>query len=494
MMIKNLLLILIIIKTKVSYSYIVLPFNNENSNYISNEISLKDEINFFLEPEKPYTLISISDKSTIEFYFSLSYFYFFIGKGLCRENTFSEYSSKESNTFKNLSYCANSVGYINNVWYTQDKITLFNGIKFDNNVTLNNLSFLFGISKYKSEKSDSNKICGYIGLQIEYNNLDYKEYNFIKILKQEKIIPTYTWSIQYFSENMNNMIPDNIKKNNEGFFMVGIEEKDYKDIYLTEDIRTINAKPRYGLLDWGIIFNEIYFHKKENYGKSCYQGNIQIVFDLESKFIISNKYFFEHLEEVIFKPYIKQQICFINEELKHDGKFIILCEKSFSKNISSFPNLYFFHKELNYTFVLSNEELFASDGNYIYFLIIHKVYYIDYWSLGTIFLKKYPFLFDYDKKTISFINIYNKTKANNIKENNIEVKESKFHSFVSFIKNISIVLGVIIGILIGKKIWDKNRKKRANELIDDYLYESCESKKIESKDLKKKENQLYEMN
>ena len=34
-------------------------------------------------------------------------------------------------------------------------------------------------------------------------------------------------------------------------------------------------------------------------------------------------------------------------------------------------------------------------------------------------------------------------------------------------------LGIIIGILVGKKIWDKNRKKRANELVDDdYEYES----------------------
>ena len=45
--------------------------------------------------------------------------------------------------------------------------------------------------------------------------------------------------------------------------MLGIEEKDYKNIFLTEDIRTIKAKPRYGTLDWGIEFNEIYFEKDE---------------------------------------------------------------------------------------------------------------------------------------------------------------------------------------------------------------------------------------
>ena len=35
----------------------------------------------------------------------------------------------------------------------------------------------------------------------------------------------------------------------------------------------------------------------------------------------------------------------------------------------------------------------------------------------------------------------------------------------------SIIFGIIIGILIGKKIWDRNRKKRANELIDEDEYE-----------------------
>ena len=40
--------------------------------------------------------------------------------------------------------------------------------------------------------------------------------------------------------------------------------KDYKQIFLTEDIRTIKAKPRYGTLDWGILLDEIYFENKIN--------------------------------------------------------------------------------------------------------------------------------------------------------------------------------------------------------------------------------------
>ena len=183
------------------------------------------------------------------------------------------------------------------------------------------------------------------------------------------------------------------------------------------------------------------------------------------------------------KPFLnhilKKKICFINENAEEDGKYLIICNKEFSKYIGTFPDIYFYNKEFNYTFILTNKELFTVYGNYIYFLIIHKVYYVNYWSLGNIFLKKYPFLFDCDKKTISYINIYNSTNITKLKEsnieNNIENNKKWFETLLSFCKYISIFVGIIIGILIGKKIWDKNRKKRANELIDDYQYESSEN-------------------
>ena len=495
MMINILLyLILFFIQTKFSCNYIVLPFNNEKSKNTKINLSLKESIDYFLEEDKLYTLISFSDKITTELYLNTRYFYFFLGKGLCSKDTFSNYSLENARYFKNISYCSNNIGYINDVSYSTDKISLFKNIKCNENITLNNLDFLFGVNRFSREIYDINKICGYIGLHIEYIDIDNKEYNFIKILKKEKIIPAYTWSILYFNDNKNFIFPDSIRNNNKGMLLLGVDEKDYKEVYLTEDIRTVQAKQRYGLIDWCIAFNEIYFVNITNSDKSCYQNNIHITFDLESDYIIGTKYFFDNIEKKLFKWYIEQNICFINEEAEQDGKYIIICDKSFSKYIPSFPDLYFFHRELNYTFVLRNEELFVTNGNYIYFLIIHKVYYIDYWSFGTIFLKKYPFLFDYDKKSISFINIYNNTNINNLeKKNNNEIK-SKFESFWSFIKSISIIIGILIGIFIGKKIWDKNRKRRANELIDNFQYEAHEDKKNLNNGFLLKESKLYEMN
>ena len=290
------------------------------------------------------------------------------------------------------------------------------------------------------------------------------------------------------------MVPEKIKNSNQGLLMIGIENQDYNEIFSTEDIRTTKTKPRFGMLDWGILFNEIYFENNSSHEISCYQKNVQVSLDLESDFIIGTKYFFENIKKSFFKQYIEQNICYINKELKQEGKYIIICDKSFSKYISSFPNLYIFHKEFNFTFILTNQELFKTYGNHIYFLIIYKLYYADFWSIGTVFLKKYPLLFDYDKKSISFVNIYNRTNNNIMKEYNKKESLTNFKSFQSFFKNISIFIGIIIGILIGKKIWDKSRKKRVNELIDEYQYDAYEKIKNENKVFKSKENKLYEMN
>ena len=38
------------------------------------------------------------------------------------------------------------------------------------------------------------------------------------------------------------------------------------------------------------------------------------------------------------------------------------------------------------------------------------------------------------------------------------------------IGGICIIVGICFGVFVGKTLWNKNRKKRANELGDDYEY------------------------
>lgn len=55
-------------------------------------------------------------------------------------------------------------------------------------------------------------------------------------------------------------------------------------------------------------------------------------------------------------------------------------------NIENFSNLYFYHKELNYTFNLNYNDLFIKEKDKLFFLIIFKHDSTDFfWEFGEVF-------------------------------------------------------------------------------------------------------------
>lgn len=453
-----------------SNNYIVVPFNSDKLKR-EKDYQGENDINFFFEKDKFFTLMPLGN-DYLELILSLDYYNFYIGKGLCRNNSLSTYNPSNSKSFKNLSDYIHRVGNIQNASYSMDKCLLFKDIQLYENITFDNLPFLYGTNPFFKEIIDIDKICGIIGLRIEYNGASFTDLNFIKILKKNNFISSYTWSLIFFDGVLNNnTITNKYKlKKYEGVLICGIEEKNLKDLYSTEDIRTIKSKQ---IFNWGMMFSEIFFFDKNKNDKSNYHSRVQMIFDTNINYILCDKYFFDILQKTVFKPYFIQGICYINEKQKSKGNHIIICNKEFEKYMSSFPDLYFYSKEMNYTFILTSKELFCFYNNQINFLIIYQMYITGTWNFGNIFLKKYPFIFDYDKKTISFINIYNKEIKN---KNSVSEGINIYKDILLKIKYISIIIGIIIGLLIGKKLWDKNRKKRANELIDSFIYESNQKK------------------
>ena len=81
--------------------------------------------------------------------------------------------------------------------------------------------------------------------------------------------------------------------------------------------------------------------------------------------------------------------------------------------------------------------------------------------MGRIFLKKYQFIFDNDQRIITYIK-KNKIKKEDNKKNNLNIVIILKIMLIAFL-----LIGFVAGIILGKNIWDKNRKKRANELTDD---------------------------
>ena len=84
-------------------------------------------------------------------------------------------------------------------------------------------------------------------------------------------------------------------------------------------------------------------------------------------------------------------------------------------------------------------------------------------------LKKYLITFNYDTKMIGF---YNKNIKYEEKENEKTEIYYEYDAKIIFILIIAFIILLIIGILLGKKIYEKTRKKKVNELNDDYEYES----------------------
>ena len=85
-------------------------------------------------------------------------------------------------------------------------------------------------------------------------------------------------------------------------------------------------------------------------------------------------------------------------------------------------------------------------------------------------MKKNNFFFDSSKKIIGYFN-----KVEGKKE------RSPFIVFLDKIKwFIFIVIGIVLGIFIGKKIKEKTRKLRANELEDNYEYLENQTKENNS--------------
>jgi len=193
------------------------------------------------------------------------------------------------------------------------------------------------------------------------------------------------------------------------------------------------------------------------------------IISFSNSYIIGTEEYKSKIASIFFRKYIEKNICYDDNSNSH--YFLYYCKKNeFSENdIKSFPDLNFFHAEFNYTFKFTGEDLFFEKNGFYYFLIIFDRYDYKSWTLGKLFLKKYPLVFEHESKKINFyINKISKEEKNdkNYYINNYTVIIIILASFAG--------ISFIIGLIIGKiKFGTKKRNQRANELDnednDDYF-------------------------
>ena len=201
------------------------------------------------------------------------------------------------------------------------------------------------------------------------------------------------------------------------------------------------------------------------------------------------------------KENINEKKCF---QEKSETYYTFYCNENV--DITQLNNLYFYNKELNYTFELTYKELFyhnENDGNY-YFLVVFKDYSNDdypiySWVLGEPLFRKYEIYFNKDTKRIGLYDKSNydtenedgsedkddekKESDNNNKEkeNGNNDRKSWWSKNKWYVVLISVLILFFFGFGITLFLYIKNRPKRkakANELKDDYEYEIETSNKL----------------
>lgn len=466
---------------KPNFCYIVLPFK---INSPKNSIELTEIVNFLVNNELIITLPIGDPKTNIDFYASMNEYPYYLEEGSCISNSLSStsYYYLNSNSYsltKNVSDC---IVKLDTCSLGKEKLFLYEDIYLNKIVELYPFVSYFGNKKSNINKNNK-QICGKIGFQIENRPYRLYEYeNFITMLKKNSKINSYSWYIHYYETPYK-------KSENEyydGAIIFDVFNKKFYDDFPyfqnDNDYFYINVKDLERILAWTFTFDKIYYSINDT---KIELNNRESGLAFEKDIILCTEEYFKNIKTEFFKDYFDKKICFLVE-----GKYnYIYCDKNtFEKSVKEFPALSFKSSSLNKTFILNGDDLFKEYNNNLLFMIVLEKYSYKLWTLGKIFMKKYNFYFDNDKK---FIGCFEK----------IIPKKSETKSFLDKIKwYIFIIIGIIIGFFLGKKIRDKRRKLRANELEDKYEYLSNKSinnnKDINSQSIsnyKEIKSQLYDM-
>ena len=465
-------------------NYLILPFSIKKPIYQSNSnlIKASDYLKYIKSNLISTKIYSGTPPKELEVYLSMEIYEIIIGKGFCLPNSNSQYSPFSSSAYENsrMTYFS---PIITNGSYISDSFMFYSDINYTKNISVNKLDFIYAnASTDFFELYDAALNCGYIGLQLSSGHEYFESNSIIYELRYANAIKKKKWAL-VFRDNSNKI------NNYDGALILGIEEDDYMNIFNMNNISDYTSV--YSLpyimkqINWEIKFDEIYY--ESNNIKYSFNSSLTGQFLIDYNYIICNIDYFDSIKNNFFNKYINENICYIdkNETIKKKKKKdieminVIICDKSRFRDINKFPTLYFMHRELNKTFVFNYKDLFQEIGNSLVFSIVLDENEKYHWAFGRMFLKKYQFVFDNDQKTITYI------QTINVNEEDNETNDKDNKDFIITLLKILIIIclfgGFGLGLFFGKKIWDKNKKKRANELNDDYDYIENNTEKKDDK-------------
>ena len=437
---------------QINYCFIVLPFKIGKPPETNNMTEIAYNL---LDNKLIITLPIGTPEKKIDLYASMNQYLYYLEEGKCLKNSSSSYDYKDSESFylnKTLTSCSVE---LDSCSLAQEKLYLYQDINLKEKIEFFQFNFFIGNNRKNGNDINSKEICGLLGFQIDNLPYHYYEYdNFITSLKKQSIINSYSWYIHYYEKPYK----INEKEYYDGALIFDIFNKNFFETfnYLNKDIEynTINVKDLEAILAWTFTFDKIYYTINDT---RIFINNREVGLAFETDLVLCPEGYFQSIKSKFFDEYFENNICYLE---KGRYNYIYCDKKKFEKNVKNFPTLYFRSNVLNKIFSLNSDDLFREYNDNLLFMITFKEYSYKYWTLGKIFLKKYNFYFDSNKKIIGCFDVVNK-----IKDTNIIIKAFNTIKWYLFI-----ILGIIIGLLIGKKIKEKARKLRANELEDNYEY------------------------
>ena len=337
----------------------------------------------------------------------------------------------------------------------EDTIYAYTDMNLQNEIPFKNVGFFLG--------SDTNdKLCGIIGLEMDTIVCD-RIYNIVKDCKNKNYINNYNFILKYNSLN-------------EGLFIIGSEFKDVIDKYDGNKTFTVQLTSRVGVYRFGFDISKINL-----VGEKTETIDTDLAGEINNDiyFIVLGAKHLKNYRNTFFDEYIGKEICSINKydhnpELTLSDKYsLIECNKgNFGDNdFKKFPKFemylgnYFEEKK----FVFDYKDLFTETKYKYFFNIIFEDVNRTKLELGKIFLKKYLINFNFakNKRAIEIYDVLYKNPDVDIEE---EKKKEK-SNIALYIIIIIVLIGItgVLGYYLGKYL-NKMRKKRANELSDEFDY------------------------
>jgi len=310
--------------------------------------------------------------------------------------------------------------------------------------------------------TDQDNICFFSSLQQNIKIVDRTK-SFIEQLKALTGAKVYTWTLKYTSVDSGlfifGEIVDNEKIKIDNKNHVKNIEKNYDSIYSTN---VFNHKLFWKINADRLIFDSIVLGENEN-------ADI----DINIPFILLKKPYYRKIKENIFNKFFEEKIC--DKNIPEFQLSAISCNKNKflerTNNLKDLPSLIFQLKQYNISLTFTPNDLFVIEGDDIYFMIAHHSYKDGECTIGSILLKKYHIIFDDDAKLMKIL------KSSNYNEDyeNKNGNGGKIYLIMFLLVILSGIIFGFIGLKYGKKIYQA-RKKKANELDDNYDYSQYNSK------------------